>query len=214
MKSQIPNPLPAAGGQESQIKIIFATRNPGKVQEIKAILSDLPLDIKSLLDIPHLSEVIEDGKTLEENALKKAREIFKATGLPTLSDDTGLEVFHLGMKPGVYSARYAGEHVRYEDNYRKLLRELEGVDVAQRRAQFRCVAAFVGQDLEKTTEGICTGVIINRPRGSGGFGYDPVFVPEGYNETFAELSTDIKNQISHRAKAFLQMKNFLFTHFS
>jgi XTP/dITP diphosphohydrolase len=194
--------------------LLLATRNPGKVKEIKAILSGVPFNIKSVLDIPYLPEVVEDGATLEENAKKKAHEIFTATGLPTLSDDTGLEVFHLGMKPGVYSARYAGENVSYEDNYRKLLSELNGVPSEHRGAQFRCVTVFVAKEVEEQAEGICKGGIITGPRGKGGFGYDPVFVPEGYHQTFAELADEVKNRISHRARAFMQMKKFLLTRFS
>ena len=209
------SPIPSRFRRDqSPIKIILATRNPGKVQEIKAILSGIPLDITSLLDMPHLPDVIEDGTTLEENALKKAKEIFHATNTPVLSDDTGLEVFHLGMKPGVYSARYAGEHASYEDNYMKLLHELEGVPFARRGAQFRCVAVFFGDGIEKITEGICRGRIAASLRGTGGFGYDPVFVPDGGEKTFAELSPDLKNQISHRSKAFFQLKKFLIPQFS
>ncbi|HTK83096.1 MAG TPA: RdgB/HAM1 family non-canonical purine NTP pyrophosphatase [Bacteroidota bacterium] len=194
--------------------LLLATRNPGKVKEIQAILSGVPLTITSLLDQPGLPEVVEDGATLEENARKKAREIFEATGLPTLSDDTGLEVYHLGMKPGVISARYAGEHATYEMNYRKLLHEMAGVPAGQRGARFRCVAYYIDKEIEERKDGTCEGTITDSPRGKGGFGYDPVFLPEGYMETFAELSESVKNQISHRAKAFLQMKNILLTRFA
>ena len=190
-------------------KLILATRNPGKVQEITAILDGLPFEIQSLIDHPDLPEVVEDGTTLEENALKKSTEIFRATELLTLSDDTGLEVYHLNMEPGVVSARYAGDHVTYEQNYRKLLAELRGVPPSQRKARFRCVAVLIGKDIERTTTGACHGRIIENPRGTGGFGYDPVFVPDGYSQTFAELPAEIKNQISHRAKAFQRMKKVL-----
>lgn len=191
------------------MKLFLATRNPGKVLEIREILRDLPLEITSLLDTPELPHVVEDGTTLEENALKKAREIFEVTGIPVLSDDTGLEVFYLQMRPGVYSARYAGEGASYKDNYDRLLHELSGVKPVERGAQFRCVVAFVCDGFEQTTEGICRGIIATEPRGAGGFGYDPVFIPEGYSNTFAELSTETKNQISHRAIAVLRMKQFL-----
>ncbi|HEV8537661.1 MAG TPA: RdgB/HAM1 family non-canonical purine NTP pyrophosphatase, partial [Bacteroidota bacterium] len=166
-------------------------------------------EIRSLLDMPHLPEVIEDGATLEENALKKAREAYRATNLTVLSDDTGLEVFHLGMRPGAYSARYAGEGASYRDNYLKLLAELEGVPTAGRGARFRCIAVLIRDGLVQTAEGICGGTIVQAPRGVGGFGYDPVFMPEGLDETFAELSQEIKNRISHRAIAFRKMKQFL-----
>ena len=193
---------------------LLATQNPDKVEEIKAILSDVPFNIKSLIDISGLPEVVEDGNTLEENALKKGRIIFEATGLPCLADDTGLEVFCLDMRPGVYSARYAGDHVSYDDNNRKLLAELQEVtDISNRGARFRCVAAFVGKDIEKITVGICHGAIGFEPHGTGGFGYDPLFIPKGYIQTFAELSPEVKNRISHRAKAFQLMRKLLISHF-
>ncbi|MBI4546857.1 MAG: RdgB/HAM1 family non-canonical purine NTP pyrophosphatase, partial [Ignavibacteriae bacterium] len=178
--------------------LILATRNQGKIREIRSILLGLPLEIKSLLEFPHLPEIVEDGSTFEENALKKARNIFALTRSPTLSDDSGLEVFSLRERPGVLSARYAGEHVSYDANNKKLLAELKGFPVDQRRAQFRCVAAFVGDEIEKIVEGVCHGTIIDEPRGSGGFGYDPIFIPDGYQTTFAELPLHIKNHISHR----------------
>ncbi len=194
--------------------LLLATRNPGKVQEIKAILNGVRADIHSLIDMPHLPDIIEDGATLEENALKKAREIFRIVNMPVLSDDTGLEVFHLGMKPGVHSARYAGEHVSYKDNYRKLLHELHDIPHSERGAQFRCVAVFIDRGIETVAEGKCKGVITTAPRGKGGFGYDPVFIPQGFDQTFAELPLETKNRISHRASAFFQMKESLLAHFS
>jgi XTP/dITP diphosphohydrolase len=118
------------------------------------------------------------------------------------------------MKPGVYSARYAGENASYEDNYRKLLTELHGVPREHRGAQFRCVTVFVAANAEEQAEGICKGGILTEPRGTRGFGYDPVFVPEGYDQTFAELPEEVKNRISHRARALMQMKKFLLTRFS
>jgi XTP/dITP diphosphohydrolase len=190
-------------------RIILATRNKGKIEEIRAILHDLPLRLESFLDHPALPDVEEDGLTLEENALKKAREIFLATGLPALSDDSGLEVFSLDLRPGVLSARYAGEHVTYADNNRKLLAELAGFEPSRRTARFRCVAALVGPGHESMTTGNCHGVIIDAPRGAGGFGYDPLFVPDGYDRTFAELPTALKNEMSHRAKAFREMRKVL-----
>ena len=190
-------------------KIILATHNKDKVEEIRSILNGLPLKIESFLEHPDIPHVLEDGITLEENALKKAKEIFDHTGIPALSDDTGLEVFGLEMRPGVYSARYAGENVTYEDNNRKLLAEMAGLPLSRRAARFRCVAAIVGPDIEKLTTGICHGKIILEPRGDGGFGYDPLFKPDGYDLTFAELSASVKNEISHRAKAFRQMKSIL-----
>jgi len=190
-------------------KIILATRNKGKLEEIRSILSSIPIEIVSLLEYPDCPEVNEDGETLEANALKKAREVFRYTKIPALADDTGLEVFHLKMAPGVISARYAGEKVTYADNNRKLLAELQNIPHDQRRAQFRCVAVFVSNNGEIIEEGICPGSIINELRGTGGFGYDPLFVPDGYNQTFAELPIEIKNTISHRARAFRKIKGRL-----
>ena len=195
-------------------KIILATHNRGKLKEIQAILGSLPIEFLSLLDYPELPEVIEDGKTLEQNAVKKAREIFQLTHIPTLADDTGLEVFYLGMAPGVISARYAGDKVSYEDNNRKLLKELYAIPYEQRKAQFRCVASFIATNIETTVEGICQGRIIGDLRGSGGFGYDPLFMPNGYDQTFAELSLEVKNKISHRAQAFQKMKTVILEYFS
>lgn len=190
-------------------KIILATRNLDKVREIRAIMSSLPFEIESLEHYSGVPEVIEDGLTLEENALKKARQIFQATRLPALSDDTGLEVFSLGLQPGVMSARYAGLNATYEDNCRKLLRELQNLPASDRRARFRCVSVFTDGSLEKIAEGICHGTIIEEPRGNGGFGYDPIFVPDGYQQTFSELPAEIKNRVSHRAKAFCRMTQIL-----
>ncbi len=172
-------------------------------------MKDLPFELRSAADVPDLSEVVEDGATLEENAFKKAKEIYLRTGIPALSDDTGLEVYYLNMAPGVISARYAGEHVTYEENNKKLLSALEGVPLTGRKARFRCIAAFISDKTEKLTEGICHGHIAISPRGTNGFGYDPIFVPDGYQHSFAELSDETKNIISHRAKAFLRMKEFL-----
>jgi len=189
--------------------IVLATRNPGKVAEISAMLGNLPIKIQTAGDFPDVPEVIEDRETLEENALKKASEIYQWTGLPSLADDSGLEVFALGMRPGVYSARYAGERATYEDNNRKLLAELSGYPPEQRGAQFRCVAALVDGDFRKVCVGICRGTIASVPRGTNGFGYDPLFIPDGFEKTFAELSIDIKNRMSHRAMAFDCMKRIL-----
>ena len=193
--------------------LILATRNAGKVREIKSLLSNFPGEIKSLVDFPDLPEVVEDGDTLEQNAIKKARETYATLHIPALSDDSGLEVYALGMKPGVYSARYAGEHDNYADNNRKLLHEMREISHDQRRARFRCVAAFVGDQMQSVSEGICEGMILEEPRGNGGFGYDPLFVPEGFLETFAELPIEVKNRLSHRARAIGMMSESLRKYF-
>jgi XTP/dITP diphosphohydrolase len=190
-------------------KLVLATKNPGKVREMRAILADIPVGIQSLIDFPYAPEIVEDGDSLEENALKKARIIFNYLKLPVLSDDTGLEVFSLGLAPGVYSARYAGQNVSYADNNRKLLKELNGLDGDKRKAQFRCVVAFVSEGVEKVFEGVCKGSIIEQERGTGGFGYDPLFKPQGFDQTFAELPPETKNLISHRGNALKAAKEFL-----
>lgn len=181
--------------------IVLASRNADKIEELRSTLKEVGLELKSALDFPELKEVEEDKNTLEGNALKKARYVFQQTGLPALGDDTGLEVDALDGRPGVYSARYAGEDVTYQQNVDKLLEELAGVAPKDRGAQFRTVVAFVTENETHTFEGICRGRILREENGTGGFGYDPVFQPKGYEQTFAELDAEIKNKISHRGKA-------------
>lgn len=182
------------------MKLVIATRNSHKLEEIRAIFDFTSLEVLSAFDFPHIPDVIEDGDTLEANAEKKAVEIAKATGCWALADDSGLEVAALGGAPGVYSARYAGESCNYADNNDKLLRELAGQ--SDRTAQFRTVIALSDPDGGvQTVVGECPGIIIEELRGTNGFGYDPLFVPEGYSETFAELDAAVKNRISHRARA-------------
>lgn len=188
-------------------KLVLASRNKNKIEEMKALVSGLGIEVLSALDFPELEEVEEDLPTLEGNALKKARYVHKQTGMPALSDDTGLEVEALNGAPGVYSARYAGENVSYQDNVLKLLKEMNGKK--NRTAQFRTVVALVIIADEFTFEGVCEGEIIEDQRGSKGFGYDPVFLPNGFDETFAELDASIKNEISHRGKAIQKVISFL-----
>lgn len=182
------------------MKIAIATRNAHKLEEIRAIFPTQGLDLCSALDFPALPETVEDRETFAGNALKKAQELSAATGLPALADDSGLEVDALDGAPGVRSARYAGEACGDRANNEKLLRELDGA--TNRRARFRTVIALVvpGQE-PQTVEGVCEGTLLEAPRGEHGFGYDPLFVPEGYSKTFAELPAAIKNKISHRARA-------------
>lgn len=188
--------------------IFLASGNPHKIEELGVLLNDLGIDLKSTLDYPDAEEVNEDRPDLEGNALKKARYWYEKTGLPALADDTGLEVEALNGEPGVYSARYAGENASDEENVRKLLHELD--DKSDRSARFRTVVAFISTTgKEHLFEGICTGEIISEKRGEKGFGYDPVFVPDGYEQTFAELSSEEKNRISHRGKAVESLIEFL-----
>jgi XTP/dITP diphosphohydrolase len=190
-------------------KLVLASRNAHKIEELRSSLRPFDIELKSALDFPNLHEVNEDKKTLKGNALKKARYVFEQTDWPALSDDTGLEVDALDGRPGVYSARYAGTDATYQHNVDKLLDELAGVDLKDRGAQFRTVVALVMQDQTRTFEGVCRGRILTEPLGEGGFGYDPVFKPEGYEKTFAELDATVKNKISHRGKAIQEFMKWL-----
>ena len=182
------------------MQLVLATRNANKLEEIRDVLGLDELKVKSSFDFPHIPDVVEDKDTLEGNAIKKAMTIASATGCWALADDSGLEVDALGGAPGVYSARYAGEHCSYMDNCNKLLFELDGQ--TNRRARFRTVLALVNLVGEvRTLEGAMNGVITESMRGSEGFGYDPVFMPDGYDRTYAELDPEKKNRISHRGKA-------------
>ena len=182
------------------MKLLIATRNQHKLHEIRAILKMPDIEIIGMDSFPDVPEVIEDGDTFEANAIKKAAEVAAATGLLTMADDSGLEVDALDGAPGVYSARYAGEPSDDAANNRKLLAELDGV--TDRRARFRCAIALVGSAEEpQTVEGRCEGRIGLAPVGRQGFGYDPLFIPEGFEKTFAELSDSEKNSISHRGAA-------------
>ena len=182
------------------MQLVIATRNANKLREIRSVLGLSESQVKSSFDFPQIPDVVEDKDTLEGNAIKKAMTIASATGCWALADDSGLEVDALGGAPGVYSARYAGEHCSYMDNCNKLLFELDGK--TNRRARFRTVLALVNLVGEvRTLEGAMDGVITTSMRGSDGFGYDPVFIPEGYELTYAELDPDEKNRISHRGRA-------------
>lgn len=192
------------------MKLVIASRNHKKIEELKRILDGLDINILSVNDFPQLEEVIEDGLTFDENALKKARYVCKHTGLAALADDSGLEVEALGGKPGVKSARYAGDNASDEDNIRKLLKELEGVPSDIRNARFVCCIALVLPDgQEQIFWGYVSGKTIESPRGDQGFGYDPVFIPDGFQKTFAEMNSHDKDQISHRRKALDKLKEFL-----
>jgi XTP/dITP diphosphohydrolase len=181
--------------------ILLATNNRHKVEEIAGLLGSHGFSVKSLADYPATPKTIEDQPTLEGNALKKAREAFKATGLLSLADDTGLECYYLELKPGVVSARYSGENATYAENNVKLLHALKGVPPRRRNARFRTVVAIVGKGVEKVVEGKVEGDIAESPRGTGGFGYDPLFIPGGSKKTYAEMTMDEKNKISHRSMA-------------
>ena len=187
-------------------KIVFATHNSHKLEEIRDILG-VEYDVLSLNDINCLEDIAETGNTLEENALLKAKYVKEKYGYDCFADDTGLEIYALNNAPGVYSARYAGESKDSLANMQKVLKELKAKQ--DRRAQFRTVISLILGDNIYQFEGKIEGRIIDAGRGNTGFGYDPVFVPEGYNETFAELGPEIKNEISHRSQAVNKLKAFL-----
>jgi XTP/dITP diphosphohydrolase len=184
------------------MELVLATRNQHKVAEISGMLKDLGIRVRSLAEFRDAPEVIEDGATYEENALKKARSAATFTGKPVLADDTGLEVDALEGRPGVHAARFAGEGCSYQDNINKLLTVLKGVPKDQRAARFVCVLALVMPDgREELVRGELEGWITEKPAGVGGFGYDPVFFSPQAEKTLAELSSDEKNRISHRWRA-------------
>ena len=191
-------------------ELVLATRNRHKVAELLMLLGDPRITIRTLDEFTGAPDVLEDGGTCEANAVKKARAIAEYTGLPAVADDTGLEVDALDGRPGVYAARYAGEHATYEDNCRKLLLELAGVSPAQRTARFLTVAAIaLPSGRVRVAQGVLDGMIAEEASGTLGFGYDPVFFVPELGKTLAQLSADQKNTISHRAKAFTQAKDLL-----
>lgn len=190
--------------------LLIATHNPGKVREYRALLADLPLKVVHLDEAGITFDVEENGTTFAENARLKARAYAAASGLLTWADDSGLEVDALDGAPGVYSARYAGPDATDEDRYRKLLRELDARPDAPRSARFHCVVALVSPaGAEYTVDGTCEGEIIDTPRGTHGFGYDPVFFLPGMEMTMAELAPHEKNRISHRGRAAAAAKSIL-----
>ena len=187
------------------MKLVLATHNDGKILEMQYALKDISVDVITLKDFPYIDEIPETGQTLLENSFIKAKTVFNETGLPSLADDTGLEIDALSGEPGVYSARYAGENASYLDNCAKVLSKLDGVRPENRTARFRTIMAFVGKDKKFHCEGNVNGLIIDEMIGHNGFGYDPIFYYPKLEKTFAELKKDEKNSISHRGKA---LRNF------
>ena len=186
------------------MKIVIATRNRHKAVELQTLLHGAGYDAVQLDEIDPdniIPEVEETGTTFKENALLKAHAIAKATGLPSVADDTGLEVDALGGAPGIFSARYSGENCTYEDNVKKLLRELSDVADDRRTARFKTVAVYVHKETELSAEGVVEGVITEKEEGVGGFGYDPVFSVLDMKKTYAQLADEEKNRVSHRGKA-------------
>ena len=184
------------------IDVVVATRNSGKLFEIKDILKSLEVSVVSLSSYPDIPPIEETGSTFEENAVLKAKQVADITGCLTLADDSGLEVDYLGGKPGIRSARFAGDHATDPMNNAKLLEDMKNVPLNQRQARFICVVALARPcEIIGTVKGTCEGIINEYELGVNGFGYDPLFMVRDYNATFAELQQEIKNKISHRAKA-------------
>ena len=192
-------------------KLVLSTNNIHKVEEIKDILKDLPIEVLSKKDLGlEELDVVEDGTTLEENSIKKAKALSNKTDYMVMADDSGLFVEALNGVPGVYSSRYAGEEGNDLKNNKKLIKELENIPLENRNGSFKTVIALVTEEKQAlTVRGECKGHIISSPRGENGFGYDPLFIPEGYNETFGELGEEVKNKISHRAKALEEIRKTL-----
>lgn len=195
-------------------ELLIATYNPGKIRELESLLGALPLRLRSLREFPTVREVDETGATFAENAVLKATGYARQTRLWTLADDSGLEVEALGGAPGVFSARYGGPEASDADRVRLLLEELSRVNDRQRRARFVSVIAIADPDaqLSNVAEGICDGHLAYAPRGTNGFGYDPIFIPDGYEQTFGELTDEVKKSISHRARALAATSSFLRHH--
>ncbi len=193
-----------------KIEVVIATRNPGKLREIQAILTPLGLKVLSLRDFPEIPEILENGQTFEENAVKKAAAVARQTGRVAIADDSGLAVNALQGRPGVFSSRFAGEKATDEDRYRQLLKDMAGVPEGQREAAFICAVALASPNGKvEVVKGECWGEIALAPKGSHGFGYDPVFFLPELGKTMAELEPEVKNRISHRARALEKLKSIL-----
>ncbi|HEY0100051.1 MAG TPA: XTP/dITP diphosphatase [Pyrinomonadaceae bacterium] len=197
-------------------ELLIATHNTGKIRELSELLSNLPLRLRRLSEFPDIEEVEETGDTFAANAELKARLYSRQTNLWTLADDSGLEVDALGGAPGVFSARYGGANATDAERNLRLLAELSRTDDPQRNARFTCTIALYEPKAERLEifTGTCEGRISRHPRGNRGFGYDPLFIPTGYSDTFGELPDELKQQISHRARALNAVRAYLHGHFS
>lgn len=193
------------------MELLLATKNAGKIKELTKLLAGLPICLRNLSEFETIVEPEETGATFSENAVLKAKYYALQTRLWALADDSGLEVEALGGAPGIFSARYAGENATYAEKISKLLQEMNCTNNGNRKARFVCAMALVDEtgSVKFLSEGICSGKIAAKPHGSGGFGYDPIFIPEGYPETFGELSGEIKQKISHRSRAIEKIIRFL-----
>lgn len=190
-------------------RIVLATKNKGKIKEMRELLAPMNIEVLSLADFSPVDDAEENGATFAENAMLKARYYFAHTGTLCLADDSGLEVDALGGRPGVYSARYSGEDATDAANNAKVLREMEGIEKDKRTARFRCAMALVGEGIELTTDGTCEGTLLTEERGQGGFGYDPIFYVPKFDRTLAEMSSEEKNSISHRGAAVRKMADLI-----
>lgn len=186
-------------------QIVLATKNQGKIKEMRALLAPLHIEVLSLAEFAPIEDAEENGKTFCDNAIIKAKYYYAHTHVACLADDSGLEVDALGGRPGVYSARYSGEGATDESNNQKILSELKQVSYENRTARFRCAMALVDGDTVLTTDGTCEGILLNELRGEGGFGYDPLFYVPRFKRTLAELTAEEKNAISHRGQAVRKM---------
>lgn len=195
------------------MKLLIGTKNQGKIRELNELLADLPVEVVSLNEFLNIAEPEETGATFAENAVLKAGYYARETGVCVLSDDSGLEVEALSGAPGIFSARYAGENATDAERSLKLLDELKQTGDDARRARFVCAAAIADEtgEIVFEAEGTCDGTIADAPRGTNGFGYDPIFVPKGFEQTFGELSSTVKSEISHRARALKKILRFLRT---
>ncbi|MCR8850167.1 XTP/dITP diphosphatase [Rossellomorea sp. SC111] len=191
-------------------RVIIATKNRGKAKEFQHMFAPYGYEVQTLLDLPHIEDVEETGETFEENAILKAETVAGELGELVIADDSGLAIDALDGRPGVYSARYAGEEKSDEANMEKVLGELEFVEDSDRTARFYCVLAIAGPDMEtKTVTGTCEGMILHDKRGTNGFGYDPIFFVPSLEKTMAELTQDEKSQISHRGHALKKLGNMI-----
>lgn len=192
-------------------KILIATGNRGKIAEIRVLLGTVPVDFHNLADFPDIAEVDETGSTFTENAELKAAGYAKATGLWSIADDSGLEIEALGGRPGVFSARYGGDHLNFPGKMKLVLDEMQDSGKPNRDARFVCVMSIADDKgrILSSAEGECRGRIASEPRGKGGFGYDPIFIPDGFERTFGELPDIVKAQISHRSRAAEKIMRYL-----
>ena len=194
------------------MEIVLATHNLDKCKELQQLFNNTNIKIYTLQDFPEIGDIIEDGNTLKENAFIKSQTVYNLTKIPVVSDDTGLFVDALNGKPGIFSARYAGDNCSYSDNVNKLLIEMENIDTSFRTATFKTVVTYISKDLELVAEGSVKGIITKKPKGNKGFGYDPIFYVTELKKTFAEMDTDEKHKFSHRSRSINNLQQLFREH--